>query len=251
MPRGARKVYENGLYHIMLRGINQQRIFEDAEDYAQFLRCLKEYQQICEYRLYAWCLMPNHVHLLIKPEKEPLGTIFRRLGASFVYWYNAKYGRSGHLFQDRYKSEPVANEGYFFTLIRYIHQNPVKAGLCETPADYPYSSFARYFDADSMIDSEKVLSVMDRATFWQINLTPTQKPCMDVSETPRKRLTDDQAIKIMRKASGCDGAVEFQTLPPDKRDRTLKLLLEKGASIRQTSRLTGISIGIVRKFTGK
>jgi len=251
LPRSARKVYENGVYHVMLRGINQQRIFEDAEDYAQFLRTLKEYQGVCEYRLYAWCLMPNHVHLLMKPEKEPLSMIFRRLGASFVYWYNGKYGRSGHLFQDRYKSEPVVNEKYFFTVIRYIHQNPVKAGLCENPSDYPYSSFARYFDADSMIDSEPVLNVMDRAAFWQINLIPTQEPCMDVPDTSRKRLTDEQVNAMMRKLSGCDSAAEFQTLPPDKRDRALKSLLKKGASIRQASRVTGISVGIVRKFYGR
>ena len=250
MPRSARKVCESGMYHVMLRGINQQRIFEDAEDYAQFLICLRKYQRVCEYRLYAWCLMPNHIHLLIKPGKEPLGTIFRRMGASFVYWYNGKYGRSGHLFQDRYKSEPVMNESYFFTLIRYIHQNPVKAGLCETPGDYPYSSFARYFDADSMIDSETVLALTDQGGFWQMNLIPTQEPCMDISETPRKRLTDEQACMIMRKSSGCDSAGDFQTLPPEKRDRALKIMLKKGASIRQASRLTGVSAGVVRKFTG-
>ena len=249
MPRSVRKISENGIYHVMLRGINRQQIFADSEDYKKFLDCLREYQKKCEFRLYAYCLMPNHIHLLMKPEKEPLGMIFRRLGASFVYWYNGKYGRSGHLFQDRYKSELVTTEAYFVTVIRYIHQNPVKGGLCDTPADYPYSSYSGYFCEGSMIDSEPILSAMDRETFRQINLAPTQESCMDVSDTFRKRLTDEQLLTKMRKISGCGNASEFQTLPTEKRDKSLRSLLKQGGSIRQVSRITGISVGIVRNYT--
>lgn len=249
MSRSARKVSENGIYHVMLRGLNRQRIFSDREDYEKFLRCLNEYRQKCGFRLYAYCLMPSHIHLLIKPEEEPLGMIFRRLGASFVYWYNGKYDRSGHLFQDRYKSELVADESSFFTVIRYIHQNPVKAGLCDTPGDYPYSSFSNYFSDDSMIDSEPVLSAMDRDAFLQFNLAPARETCMDVPDGASKRLTDDQVIKKMHRISGCGNAAEFQTLPLEKRDRALRLLLKRGGSIRQVSRVTGVSVGVVRRFT--
>ena len=121
MPRCARKQCEINIYHVMLRGINRQNIFEDAEDYGKMLRLLKEYQQVCGYSLFAYCLMSNHMHLLMRPGEEPMEKIFRRLGASYVYWFNTKYGRTGHLFQDRYKSEPVKNDGYFLTVIRYIH----------------------------------------------------------------------------------------------------------------------------------
>jgi REP element-mobilizing transposase RayT len=74
--------------------------------------------------------MGTHVHLLIKEETEALGKIMKRIGVRYVYWYNRKYERSGHLFQDRYKSEPVDDDGYFMTVLRYIHQNPRKSGLC-------------------------------------------------------------------------------------------------------------------------
>ena len=150
MPRKVRRTCESGIYHVMLRGINRQRIFEDERDYRQFLSTLAKYRTVCGYTLLGYCLMPNHVHLLIREGDEPLPTVFRRIGASYVYWYNGKYGRVGHLFQDRYKSEAVEDEAYLLTVARYIHQNPVKAGLCETPGKYLYSSYMDYRRKDNI-----------------------------------------------------------------------------------------------------
>jgi len=97
MPRQARKLSSTGIYHVMLRGINQQQIFEDEEDYDKFLQILKECKEVSEFRLLAYCLMGNHVHLLIKQEQERLDTVFRRIAGRYVYWYNVKYRRVGHL----------------------------------------------------------------------------------------------------------------------------------------------------------
>lgn len=127
MPRKARIESKSGIYHIMLRGINRQQIFEDDEDFEKFLWVLKDVKQLSRFKLYGYCLMGNHIHLLLKPENEPLELIFRRIGSKYVYWYNLKYQRTGHLFQDRFKSEPVENISSFFVVLRYIHQNPVKA----------------------------------------------------------------------------------------------------------------------------
>ena len=131
MPRQARKKSNSGVYHIMLRGINRQLIFEDDEDMQRFIETLKRYKDECGYSLYAFCLMGNHIHLLLKEGEEPISTILKRIAGSYVYWYNWKYGRSGHLFQDRFKSEPVEDDAYFLTVLRYIHQNPVKARICK------------------------------------------------------------------------------------------------------------------------
>jgi len=125
MPRQARQKSESGIYHIMLRGINQQIIFEDEEDSEKFIETLKTYKAISGYKIFAYCLMGNHCHLLLKVEKEDLVLIFKRIAGSYVYWYNWKYYRRGHLFQDRFKSEPVEDDVYFLTVLRYIHQNPV------------------------------------------------------------------------------------------------------------------------------
>ena len=250
MPRCARKQCESNIYHVMLRGINRQNIFEDAEDYRKMLGLLKEYQQVCGYSLFAYCLMSNHMHLLLQPGDEPLEKIFRRLGASYVYWFNTKYERSGHLFQDRYKSEPVKDDGHFLTVIRYIHMNPVKAGKCQRPEDYPYSSFSDYF-TNGLIDSEPVLSRMGKEAFLQFHAEQNQDACMDMGEKRPQRMTDEKALRKMKKMCGCENAAEFQTLPTEMRNAALARLLKKGVSIRQASRITGVSVGVVRKFTEK
>ena len=150
MPRQARKKSQTGIYHIMLRGINGHQIFVDSEDYEKFLEILKDCKAISEFEIFAYCLMSNHIHLLLKEVKEPIEQIMKRIATRFVYWYNIKYQRAGHLFQDRFKSEPVENDEYFLTVIRYIHQNPVKAGICKKPQDYNYSSYNEFFRKETL-----------------------------------------------------------------------------------------------------
>ena len=119
-----RKQSSTGIYHVMLRGVNRQQIFLDKEDCTYFLESLYVCKQISRFKLYAYCLMGNHVHLLINAKEEPVDMIMRRLGSKYVYWYNSKYERIGHLFQNRFKSEPVETDTYFLTVLRYIHMNP-------------------------------------------------------------------------------------------------------------------------------
>ncbi len=250
MPRSARKQSESGIYHVLLRGSSRQKIFEGAEDYGKMLRLLKEYQRVCGFSLYAYCLMSDHMHLLLKTGEEPLEKIFRRVGASYVYWFNTKYGRSGHLFQDRYKSEPVADDGYLMTVLRFIHLNPVKAGKCRHPGEYAYSSYSDYF-ANELIDSRPVLERMDKEAFWRFHAESGQDACMDVGDARPVRMTDEKALKKMRKICGCENAEEFQTLPEETRNAALARMLKKGVSIRQASRITGAGVGVVRKFSAK
>ncbi|MGV8147276.1 MAG: transposase [Alkaliphilus sp.] len=121
MPRQKRKISEIGIYHIMIRGINRQMIFEDDEDYCKFLEVLKTTKEKSEFEIYGYCLMGNHVHLLLREGKESLSKVMQRICSCFVYWYNSKYDRYGHLFQERFKSEVVENEAYLITVLRYIH----------------------------------------------------------------------------------------------------------------------------------
>ena len=250
MPRCARKQSESGIYHVLLRGSGRQNLFEEAEDYGKMLRLLKEYRRVCGYSLYAWCLMSDHLHLLLKTGEEPLEKIFRRLGASYVYWFNTKYGRSGHLFQDRYRSEPVKEGDQFLAVLRFIHLNPVRAGKCQRPGEYPYSSYPDYF-ANEMIDCGPVLDRMDQEAFRRFHLEPNQDGFMDAEEKRPARMTDEKALKKMKKISGCENAAEFQKLPAEARNAALSRMLKKGVSIRQASRITGVGVGVVRKFTVK
>lgn len=248
MPRQERRKSATGIYHVMLRGINKQVIFEDEEDNEKFLSILLECKAISEYKVFAYCLMSNHAHLLIKEEFEGLGTIFKRIGGRYVYWYNSKYKRNGHLFQDRFKSEIVEKEDYLMTVIRYIHQNPIKAGLVKEAKDYAYSSYREYVNPqeNQLSDIDFVFDFVGREGFVKYHEALNTDKCLEIGES-NFRMTDEQAKGAITRISKCNSSSEFQNLDMTVRMECLKLLKEEGISIRQLSRLTGISFGIVRK----
>ncbi|MBR6523714.1 MAG: transposase [Clostridia bacterium] len=248
MPRQARKKSESGIYHIMLRGINRQQIFEDEEDREKFLETLENYKDLCGYTIYAYCLMGNHIHLLLKEGKEDLTLVFKRIAGSYVYWYNWKYHRCGHLFQDRYKSEPVQDDGYFLTVIRYIHQNPVKAKICKKTEDYPYSSMREYLSFPFLVDTGFVLGMISKEQFLKYHAEENNDNCLELED--RFRLTDEEAKAIIVKLSKCKSAGEFQLLDSKTRNALIHKLHKKGLSIRQISRLTGLSKKVVERNVG-
>lgn len=232
----------------MLRGINQQQIFEDREDFEKFLQILKDCKAVSEYKLFAYCLMSNHIHLLVEEGKEPIEQVMKRLATRFVYWYNIKYQRVGHLFQDRFKSEPVEDDSYFMTVIRYIHQNPVKAGLCENLSDYKYSSYSDFFNKFALIDKDFVLGIIPIDLFERFNSESTNDKCLEIEDKPIIRVTDEQAQKIIYKYSKCKSVADFQKMENTLKEKYIKKFHEKGVSIRQIARLCGVSKGIVEKY---
>ena len=248
MPRKARQKSESGIYHVMLRGIDRQLIFEDSEDYFRFLDIIQECRKLCNFKLFAYCLMGNHVHLLLKVQDDNLETIFKRIGGRYVYYYNVKYQRIGHLFQDRFKSEPVDDDGYFLTVLRYIHQNPVKAKLCSKVEDYPFSSFTEYLHESTLVDTAFALGMIERGEFTRFNNTPNSDSCLELVVSSRRAVTDAQAQGIIEKISHCKTITEFQSLEENKKERYIKKIYDKGVSVRQLSRLTGTSKGMVEKY---
>ena len=253
MPRGARQKSESGIYHIILRGINHQNIFEDEEDNSSFLQTLMRYKDICEFELYAYCLMGNHIHLLLRVGKEPLEQIMRRVCGSFVYRYNQKYERIGNLFQDRFKSEPVEEDSYFLTVLRYIHHNPFKANL-GTKGEYKWSSYSAYMNGDitksNLVDREFALKMFnkdqDRAikALAEFHNQIEDDECLDIDDSCR--ITDQEAGEIIRSRFNLKSSQDMQKLEREKRDNYIKQLKEKySLSIRQIERLTGINRGII------
>ncbi len=246
MPRQARVKSKSGIYHIMLRGINRQQIFEDEEDNLKFLKILAEYKPICKYKIYAYCLMGNHAHLLIKEEFEEIQQIMKRIAGKYVYWYNGKYQRTGHLFQDRFKSEPIEDEKRFFAVLKYIHQNPVKAGISTEIGEYPYNSYNEYVTGEKIVDTDFVNEMIGKEQFVQLHEKFDETKCLEMKETPC-RVTDEQAKRMIARLSKCESATEFQRLETEKRNQWIADFKKRGLSIRQISRLTGISKGIVER----
>lgn len=251
MPRTARKKGSTGIYHIVMRGINRKNIFEDAEDKERFIQTLIRYKSICGFELFAYCIMDNHLHLLLRVIVEPLDQIMRRVCGSFVYWYNQKYERIGNLFQDRFRSEPVDDEAYFLTVLRYIHQNPIKAGLIRELGQYHWSSYKDYFGGPSFIDANFALSMFHDnpeksiTAFESHQSKVVDEACLDIEEKPN-RINDEEAKEIIKQVCNVSRAGDLQRLEKRIRDAHLQEIMEKhGLTIRQISRLTGISRGVV------
>ncbi len=246
MPRAARIKSSTGIYHVMLRGINRQTIFCDEEDNEKFVQVLSECKKICGYELYGYCLMGNHIHLLIKEENERLEQIFKRIGTRYVYWYNWKYKRSGHLFQDRFKSEAVETDAYFITVLRYIHQNPMKAGFCENLSDYKWSSYKEYIFMPDLADTDFAMELMCRDDFERYMHEQNDDKALDIDE--KVRLTDAELIVKIYDELGIK-SVMIQAEPKEKQLKLIKEILNfEGVSSRQISRVTGISANIIWKI---
>ena len=264
MPRKARHTTSTGIYHVMMRGINHQVIFEDEEDNHYFLDCINRMgfindddgtpiAQGCTY--YAYCLMGNHFHLLIREREETIAQTIKRIADAYVYYYNRKYQRSGHLFKERFRSEPVNDMDYFTTLLCYIHQNPVKAGIVASVKDYAYSSWHEYsgevFPQAQICHVEAVLRRLPFEELSELVNTPLPEKMgiIDIDdEVVRHRLSEEQVKQLLAMYSQTSNATEFQQLGRPHQSEIINLLRKQGASIRQLERLTGLSRGLISRL---
>ena len=228
----------------MLRGLNGQELFHDDGDYAFFQKRLfllshtknekgEPMEPFCH--IYAYCLMTNHVHLMLRPKGKELSEIVRSLAVSYARYYNNALSRRGYLFQDRFRSEPVEDFNYLITLFRYIHQNPLKAGLVSDIDDYFWSSWHEYCsvlgDASSICEKSFIL---DQVEFQ--NLSTWVKQPIE---------SDDCSRLVFPEVDNLEGITH---LPKKKRNEIIVSVLQKGAGIRQLERITGIGFGIIQRL---
>ncbi len=157
MPRGPRLLIDDACYHVYIRGNHKQSIFKETQDYENYLLRLKKYKSKYGFMLYGYCLMPTHPHLAgeIKNSKD-LSLFMHDLNRSYTAFFNAKYKQVGYLWQGRFNSRVITKDRYLIDCINYIELNPVRAGLVNSPIEYPYSSYKeRVFGVDkkySMLD---------------------------------------------------------------------------------------------------
>jgi len=252
MPRKARQKSETGIYHVMMRGINKQDIFFDHKDKLKFLELVLRFKEISQFELYGYCLMDNHIHFLLKELTEPLSVIIKRISGSYVYWFNKKYDRCGHLFQERYKSEPVENDSYFLTVLRYIHQNPVQADLADNIPDYQWSSFNEYIGSPSYSDTEFALKMF----------SDDREKALELFRDFTCIINDDRCLDYKDNAEVRDDVIRTKLVQNNINDREELLMLEKeelvnlikalksidGVTLRQLSRVTGLSKSALGRF---
>lgn len=257
MPRKSRETSETGIYHVMLRGINRQNIFYDIYDYELFLKLLKKLTHLEDERhqlllprciIYAYCLMPNHVHLLLREKEEPLASVMKSIGVAYAWHYNKKYQHLGSIFQDRFRSEPVNTDAYFFTLMRYIHQNPIKAGLVKEVREYEWSSWHEYEGTPFICSTKPVTNRMPFEELKALVFEPLPKTTLvlDIDNDKRRR-TDEEVNQLLITEFGLRHPQDVLLLSKEKQKDVIRLARDFGASIRQIERLTGLSFYTISK----
>ena len=149
MPRPARLLLSKSYYHIMTRGNNKNIVFRKDEDFRYYLRLLKKYKAELSFDLYHFCLMPNHVHLLVQTKKaEDFSLFMKKINLAYFHHFKQNYGWVGHFWQDRFKSQPIGKDAYFIQCGKYIELNPVRKGLVMKPDSYKYSSYGYYANGE-------------------------------------------------------------------------------------------------------
>lgn len=156
---------EGFTYHITVRGNGRSNIFLENRDFLRILKRLKEYKEKLNFSLYTYVLMPNHFHLLLEPtDKGTITKIMQTVNTAYTMYFNKKFGHVGHVFQGRFHSFIVEKESYLLEVSRYIHLNPVRAGLVKSPEDYLWSSYRTYIgmEKNPLVDTKLILELFSQ-----------------------------------------------------------------------------------------
>jgi len=159
MPRLARFIEKNGFYHIISRSLNETRIMRDNDDFRHFFKLTNSAKQKYPISIFHYVIMNSHFHLAVQtPSHEILSRNIAHIKWHYTLWVRKKYGWRGPLWRDRYKSLPIENESYLFACGMYIEYNPVRAGICNNPGDYSFSSYRKYNSGidDILIDEYEI-----------------------------------------------------------------------------------------------
>ena len=247
MPRKRRVHGKTDIYHVVIRGVNRCIIFEDDDDCKRFLETLQRFLVEMEGTLFAWCLMSNHVHLLLRIPLPDLSTFMKKLEVSYVAYFNRRHDRIGHLFQDRFRSKPVDSLSYLLTVVRYIHQNPQKSGMSAT-CDYRWSSYREYTNARSVLsDIRIILSLFSSKKTFDRFHRQTSESCDCIDALPHRHyVSDEKASSILRELIRKSAAGPGWLSDAKSKTSILRTLKHMGFPIRQLSRITGLGRKTIR-----
>lgn len=162
MARRPRLLAPGVLYHVIVRGNHRQKTFLNPRDYQAYLERLGRYRKRLDVTVYAYCLMPNHVHLLVESGPQPLSRFMQGLQQSYTQYFNRTHHKVGHLFQGRYKAIVCDKDEYLLSLVRYIHLNPLRAHMVQKPDEYPYSGHRQYLEGrvSEALEPHRVLDMV-------------------------------------------------------------------------------------------
>ena len=248
MSRRPREESKTGCYHVMQRGAGKQILFEDDTDYQRYLDKLLECKNEIGFSLPAYCLMNNHVHLLIKTTQlGDLSKAMSRIGTSYAAYYNIRYQHVGNVFQGRYLSSPINDEQYLLDCVRYIHNNPVKANFGKRE-EYAWSSYNEYLSGGIVADTTEVMTFFSNIEqfedFHKIDGKIEFDDC-DVAMS-----TCEDGLRIIRDYfnNAYESAMIVKMLGKESRDSVIREMKKHGLSNHQIELITGISRDLVRRI---
>lgn len=253
MSKYLREFSNSKIYHIIIKGIDESTIFYDDEDRNVFLNKLKISKKKYKYKVLAYCLMSNHVHLVISIENENLSKGIQSLIIRYASYFNKKYDRKGPFVQNRFNSKKVESQRYFLEVCRYVHRNPEKAGIEKTD-NYRWSSYHEYIGKEKIIDRRFLMHYLGNDINNFTEYTTKKESKQEVNRLAEfemiRKLSDDIVIKIILekfKFNSVDETINY--FKNEKNHEKIKVLKEiQGTNVTQISRIIRVSRHLVKKM---
>jgi REP element-mobilizing transposase RayT/predicted transcriptional regulator len=242
-----------GYYHIVNRGVEKRIVYHDDDDFKMFLEILCSACMLYDARLHAYVLMRNHYHLLIETKQENLSKFMKHINASYAIYFNRKNKRSGHLWQGRFKSWYVTDEAYLYTLVHYIHNNPLKAKIAKNLKEYPYSSYPAF------IEMAQTIPCLQSSFIFQDFKEKNERKSFLQSTADERILTEIKKASSLVVTSASQKVLSKQRLESilskitDTEDRNTKILqaYNKGYSQHAIPQYIGISQPYINRIIKK
>lgn len=238
MSRTGRIYSESGYYHVISRGTNKQVIFHRDIDNYTYLKYLKKYSIKYKIEIIAYCLMKNHIHILLHDENQNISKLIHDVHTSYSVYHNCAYNKTGHVFECRFKAQAIEKESYLLNAFRYILQNPKKAGICNIE-EYKWSSYNTYNNNRSQISLDVIKTYLPTFSVYKEFLA---SPEIDYYFEFDKISKDEEWAKfLIKKNFDVKNCTELKNFDEVTKVNAIKKLKEKGLSINLISNLTGIS----------
>lgn len=251
MPRLLRRNSGTGYFHVVVRGNNKGYVFKLDRDKMAYDNLLRSFQEEYNMVIGAWCYMNNHVHLLIEGDSDDLSNYMKMINQKFTHRYHKGNETCGHIFQGRYFCAPIDDQSYLRCVVRYIHNNPVNAGMVKSPNEYPWSSYNDFFKAIKLEDIKEVYqlfgSVKVFAEFHKHFDFNDYGDCQEDVLSYRKQIIE----RVKDQYLVCNGIKSMESIIENvelKRNYVIELLKLEWLSIQEISQIANISVYIVKQI---
>ena len=247
MPRTQRRRSDSGFYHTVIKGDGGQLLFENDRHRSFFLKLLEKSSASYDVAIHAYCLMGNHVHLLVKDKQAALSGFMKTLDETYAEYFAKQTGHVGHVLQGRFWSEPIECDRYYLATLRYIHANPEPAGICAA-RNYPWSSYQAYTGKESFVATEFALELLGGREAFEIFQSEGGRFARPFGASAlRGHLTSDELARVAAGLIGEDVLRTLKCFNPQARYAYVQCLANAGFSESEIVRVTGLGRATVRR----